>query len=376
MNILHFYKTFSPHHHGGTEMSIRQLCHGLKKRNNVNTTILSLSQSPADTIKTEHYTSHQTKTHLDIASTPMSLSAFKKFRELANKADIIHYHFPWPFMDMVHLVSGIKKPTLVTYESDIVKQKLLLQLYRPLMHRFLNSVDHIVTTSPNYLQTSEVLQRYQDKTSIIPIGLDKMSYPEPTDETIKQWQQKFDQPFFLFVGVLRYYKGLHILLEAAQNLNMPIVIVGSGPEEERLKKQAQILKPTNVHFLGALPETDKVALLNLCHAFVFPSHLRSEAFGISLLEGAMFGKPMISAEIGTGTSYINQHNKTGLVIQPNDANALKEAMITLYEDPTLAKNMGGNAEEQYWKNFTADKMGENYFELYEKLLSQDPLHLS
>lgn len=94
-------------------------------------------------------------------------------------------------------------------------------------------------------------------------------------------------------------------LDAVQGTDYPVVIVGSGPVEAELKAHASRLGLRIVHFLGALPDEDKVALLRLCYAVVFPSHLRSEAFGISLLEGAMYGKPLISSEISTGTSYIN-----------------------------------------------------------------------
>lgn len=64
---------------------------------------------------------------------------------------MIHYHFPWPFMDVVHFATRIDKPTLVTYHSNIVRQKHLLKLYRPLKTRFLASMDRIVATSPNFL---------------------------------------------------------------------------------------------------------------------------------------------------------------------------------------------------------------------------------
>ena len=79
-------------------------------------------------------------------------------------------------------------------------------------------------------------------------------------------------------------------------------------------------------FLGAIPDEDKVALLTLCYGVVFPSHLRAEAFGVSLLEGAMFGKPMISSEIGTGTSHVNVGGVTGLVVPPGDSAALRAAL--------------------------------------------------
>ena len=171
----------------------------------------------------------------------------------------------------------------------------------------------------------------------------------------------------MFVGVIRYYKGLHILVEAAQGANYPIVIVGSGPIEQELKTQATQLGLRNIHFLGHLHDEDKVALLTLCLGVVFPSHLRSEAFGVSLLEGAMYGKPMISSEIGTGTTFINIADETGLVVPPGDPVALRQAMSYLWEHPEEAAGMGRRAEERYWKYFTADKMVNLYVQLYHEL---------
>lgn len=167
--------------------------------------------------------------------------------------------------------------------------------------------------------------------------------------------------------MLRYYKGLHILLDAAQGTDYPIVIVGAGPIEAELKAQAARLGLRNIFFLGAVPDEDKVALLTLCYGVVFPSHLRSEAFGISLLEGAMYRKPMISSEIGTGTTFINIGDETGLVVPPSDPVALRQAMSYLWEYPEEAANMGRRAEERYWEHFTAEQMVKSYVDLYDDL---------
>src|SRR5690554_7273157 len=131
---------------------------------------------------------------------------------------------------------------------------------------------------------------------------------------------------------MRYYKGLHILLDACKDTDYPVVIVGAGPLENTLRQQAQRLRLHNVYFLGPLPDPEKNVLLQLSRVVVFPSHLRSEAFGISLLEGAMFGKPMISSEIGTGTTYINIDGETGLVVPPSDPAALRAAMHQLWHE--------------------------------------------
>jgi rhamnosyl/mannosyltransferase len=368
MRVLHFYKTSFPDTMGGVEQVINQIARGANKRG-VKTDVLSLTPDRVPrTIEIDGYLVHRARLDVQIASTGFSVSAFLRFAQLAKKADVIHYHFPWPFMDVVHFASRVKKPTAVTYHSDIIRQKHLLKLYRPLKWKFLGDMSRIVATSPNYLATSDVLAKYKHKVSVIPIGLDKTTYPEPSAEKLAYWRDRLGPKFFLFVGVIRYYKGLHILVEAAQGTDHPIVIVGAGPIEEELKAQAEQLGLRNIHFLGHLPDEDKVALLTLCYGVLFPSHLRSEAFGISLLEGAMYGKPMISSEIGTGTTFINIADETGLVVPPSDPLALRQAMRYLWEHPEQAAEMGQRAEARYWEHFTAEQMVRSYVDLYGDLV--------
>ncbi len=370
MRVLHFYKTSFPDTMGGIEQVINQIARGANKLG-VQTDVLSLTPDQvARTIEVDGYMVHRARLDFQMASTGFSASAFLRFSELAKSVDVIHYHFPWPFMDLVHFATRVKKPTVVTYHSDIIKQKHLLKLYRPLKNRFLASVDHIVATSPNYLGTSNVLAKFPNKVSVIPIGLDKATYPAPTSNRLQYWRERLGPKFFLFVGVLQYYKGLHVLLEAAKGTDYPIVIVGAGSIEAELKAQAAQLGLSNIHFLGQLPDEDKVVLLTMCYGVLFPSHLRSEAFGISLLEGAMYGKPMISSEIGTGTTFINIADETGLVVPPSDAIALRQAMQYLWENPEQASEMGKRAEERYWKHFTAEQMVKSYVELYGELVSR------
>jgi glycosyltransferase involved in cell wall biosynthesis len=366
MRVLHFYKTSLLDTVGGIEKVIDQICKGTVKLG-LEVEVLSLtSHQVPKTVEFNGYCVHREKLNFQIASTGFSASAFLRFAQLAKKADIIHYHFPWPFMDVVHFATRHKKPTVVTYHSDIIRQKHLLKLYRPLKWKFLNDVSRIVATSPNYLVSSEVLAKYKHNVDVIPIGLDKSTYPVPSSERLTYWRERIGQKFFLFIGVLRYYKGLHILLEAAQGTDYPIVIVGAGPVENELKLRATQLGLRNIHFLGRLPDEDKVALLMLCYSILFPSHLRSEAFGISLLEGAMYGKPMISSEIGTGTTFINIADETGLVVQPRDPIAMRQAIRHLWEHPEQAAEMGRRAEKRYHQHFTADQMAGEYVKLYRE----------
>lgn len=371
MKILHFYKTALPDTRGGIEQVMDQIARSVVEMG-IQTDVLSLTRARVPrTISLNGYTAHRARLNFELASTGFSASAFLRFWQLAKSADVVHYHFPWPFMDVIHLLTRIKKPSVVTYHSDIIRQKYLLNLYKPIRNKFLNGATRIVATSPNYLKTSDVLARYKEKVSVIPIGLDEKSYTRPSTSKTRYWQQKFGSKFFLFVGVMRYYKGLHILLEALKETEFTVVLVGTGPTENKLIEKAQELGLNNVHFLGYLPEEDKVALIKLCFGVIFPSHLRSEAFGVSLLEGAMFGKPMISSEIGTGTTYINIANETGLVVPPSDPEALRSAMHYLWNNPEHALEMGKNSRSRYLQHFTARKMGESYAKLYKEVVDTD-----
>jgi glycosyltransferase involved in cell wall biosynthesis len=370
MRVLHFYKTYFPESMGGVEQVIRQMCVGTA-RLGVHNEVLTLTRAQDKfDLDFEGHRVHRVPLDIEIASNGLSFAALGKLAELAKQADVVHYHFPWPFMDLAHFVARVNKPSVVTYHSDIVRQKMLLRLYQPLKHRFLKSVDQIVATSPNYMASSAVLDHYRDKTRVITYGLDKSIYPVAEQARMDRWRALIGERFFLFVGVLRYYKGLHILLDAVANSDYPVVIVGAGPIEQELKAHAARLGLTHVMFVGALDEADKVALLTLCYALVFPSHLRSEAFGISLLEGAMYGKPMISSEIGTGTSYINIDGDTGLVVPPSDPQAFGAAMQTLWDNPALAAEMGQRAEARYHELFTAERMAASYTALYPELVAR------
>ncbi|MFK3828177.1 glycosyltransferase family 4 protein [Pseudomonas fulva] len=368
IKVLHFFKTYYPDSMGGIEQVIFQIAEGTQAHGIEPEVLYLSSRGAARNEPVANHLTHRAKLDLHVASTGFSLSAFKDFAELARKADIVHFHFPWPYMDLVHFATRLNKPTVVSYHSDIVKQKWLLKLYQPLMNRFFSSVDHIVASSPNYAAHSPVLTQFKDKVSIIPYGLDRSTYPKASAEKLAYWRQRLGERFFLFVGALRYYKGLDYLLEAARISGLPVVIMGGGFLEQQLRQQASDAGLSQVQFLGGLPDEDKVALLELCYAFTFPSHLRSESFGISLLEAAMYGKPLISCEMGSGTTFINLADQTGLVVPPRDAPALAQAMQQLWDDPAQAQAMGAAAQQRFENVFTASAMANAYAELYRSLL--------
>lgn len=367
MKVLHFYRTYFPDTQGGLEEAIRQMCIGTREFG-VENRVLTLSPQPEPAVlRLPEAEVTRTRLDLDIASCSMSRGSFAAFRRLADWADVLHFHFPWPFADLVKLITKPGKPSLVTYHSDIVRQQWLGKVYAPLMRNFLGSASAIVATSPNYAATSPVLRRYQKKLEIIPLAIDEHSYPEINERDLLDARSRYGQDFYLFIGVLRPYKGLHILLEAVRDAPYPVLIVGAGPVEAELRRQAQRQNIGNVHFTGYLPDRVKVALLKLARGLVFPSHQRSEAFGMSLLEGAMMGKPLISTEIGTGTSFVNIDGETGIVVPPNNSAALRNAMDLLYADPDKARRMGQNARLRYENCFTVSDMGGAYANLYDRI---------
>lgn len=373
MKVLHVYRTYFPDSQGGLEEVIRQIClntlpHGVESR----IFCLSVHPQPAQ-LESEAGLIVRVKRSFEIASCGFCFGGLAEFFRQVKWADLVHYHFPWPFADVMHSLAGHPRPSVVTYHSDIVRQKLLMKLYSPLMHHFLGSVQRIIATSPNYYATSDVLSRFSDKVDIVPIGIECDSYPSLTGgcAALERVEREFGRGFFLFVGVLRYYKGLHILLNAIKDKSYRVVIVGSGPVENELRNQARDLGLDNVRFSGYVDDETKMSLFHLCRAVVFPSYLRSEAFGVTLLEGAMCAKPLISAEVGSGTSHINIHEQTGLVVTPGCPQALREAMDTLYYNPLRAEEMGQQARVRYEEMFTGVIMGQRYAEVYRDVLLEE-----
>ena len=371
MRILHFFKTYYPDTTGGIEQVIFQLCQGSRALG-IEGEVLTLSPDPSPArLQVADHQVTRVKENFNVASTGFSLKVFSQFKEMAAEADLVHFRFPWPLMDLVHFATRHSRPTVLSYHSDIIKQRTLLKFYAPLMNQFLGSMDRILVASPNYQRSSETLKPFADKTVVVPYGLNQAEYPTVSAQTREQWRQRVPEKFFLFVGVLRYYKGLDSLLSALEGVDYPVVILGAGPQELELKAQAEKLQLRNVLFVGRLDDEDKACLLQMCYALVFPSHLRSEAFGISLLEASMYGKPMISCEIGTGTTYVNIHEETGLAVPPNAPLALREAMRRLWDDPALSERFGANARARFQKLFTADHMCATTAQVYREVLGND-----
>jgi rhamnosyl/mannosyltransferase len=368
MKILHLYRTCYPETNGGIEQVIRNICVGTTALG-CTSKVLSLTNKKKQVIYVDDIEVTLCKKNFDISSNGFSIEFFIEYMRLSQWADIVHFHYPWPSGDIAALLN-FNKPKVVTYHSDIVKQKVLKIFYKPLESIFLNNVNVLVATSPQYAKSSDNLKKHEEKVETIPLSIDESTYPIPTEDTLNKWEKEVGKDFFLFVGVLRYYKGLKYLIDAAKLSNLPIVIAGDGPERKELERLITLYNLDNVKMVGFIEEVDKVTLHMLSKAFVFPSHLRSEAFGVSLLEAQMLKKPIISCDIGTGSSYVNKDNETGLIVQPENAIQLAEAMQKLQDDRVLCDTLGENARKRFEEKFTTERSSRSYVKLYKRLVEK------
>lgn len=373
MRILHVYRTYFPDAQGGLQEAIRQICIACSTFN-IESRVFVLSPKPTPVlIDAEEGTIIRSRSWWAPASCDLGgFDAIAQFKQQAKWADIIHFHYPWPFADILNLASFSNKPTILTYHSDIVKQKKINWFYSPLRNLTLNSMKAIVATSPVYAKTSPILKNYLSSTKLktIPLGIVESKKIMLDKKTSVDYLHKLgigSTPFLLFLGVLRYYKGVHTLVEAANQIRGQIIIAGSGPEEQALKKQAKALGVQNIIFTGEVDENEKSILLQNCFALVLPSHLRSEAFGMVLIEASMHGKPMVCCEIQSGTSYVNLHDKTGLVVEPENPMQLANACNQLFDNPYQTQKMGQAARERYETLFSGPALGKNYSELYTEI---------
>jgi rhamnosyl/mannosyltransferase len=370
LRILHVYRTGWPDTQGGTEEFMRTLGAALVRRGH-EVAVLYPSRRVDAAVSTmvEGVTVWRVPELFELASCNVFVRGLGTFRRLAARADVVHYHFPWPYADLLHLLVERRpwRPSVLTYHSDIVRQRWLGRAYAPLMRAFLRSVDCVVATSAPYACTSPVLRSLSVPPRVIALGVDCESLRLPEPVRLAAWRERVGEGFFFFVGVLRYYKGLDVLLHAAAGTGLRVVIAGEGPEGPRLRALAQSLGTANVTFTGRVSDADKAALFTLSRAFVFPSHQRSEAYGIALLEALAWGRAAITADPGTGVGFLNRDGITGLNVPPGDAVALRAAMQRLADDDALCGRLGAAGRERARHELSATVMVDAYAALYREL---------
>jgi glycosyltransferase involved in cell wall biosynthesis len=366
MRVLHLYKDYPPVI-GGIENHIKLLAEGQAARG-LDVTVLVTSPNHRTVVGEAGGVRLVKAARLaEASSTPLSLALFAWIRRL--RADVLHLHVPYPPGDVGHLLLNGGRRLVITYHSDVVRQRMILRLYRPLLRRVLARADAIIATSPNYLQSSPFLRQMPGKCRVIPIGIDPSGFARSDRLQVDAIRQRYGTPLLLFVGRLRYYKGVEYLLQALEQIPARLLIVGTGPQERAWRALASRLGLSDrVVFLGCVTDEVLPSCYHACDVFVLPSSHRSEAFGTVQLEAMAAGRPVVSTELGTGTSYVNRNGLTGLTVPPRDPDALARAINVLLADPERRRAMGAAGRQRVRAEFSKDLMIAQTIELYEQVL--------
>ncbi len=368
MRVVHLFKDYFPPTPGGIEQHMQLLCTRLARDRDVAVLVPSRSWRRVEerldgvrVIRVPEFGRY--------ASTPLCPTMPGELARLC--PDLVHLHFPNPMGDLAYLTAMRRAPLVISYHADVVRHRALLPLYRPLLTRTLAAASRIIAGSAEYVASSAVLSRYREKCSIVPYGVDLAAFALRDGEAraVEQRRARYGNRIVLFVGVLRHYKGVDVLLRALSDVHAHAVIVGQGPKEQEWRTLGDKLGVTDrVTFLGPVSDAERRLWLHACDLLVLPSIDRREAFGISQLEAMACGKPVIASDLPTGVRLVNRDGVTGLLVPPGDHAALGRAMTRLLDDPDLRARLGHAAKQRVEREFSAERMVERTRQVYEEAL--------
>lgn len=370
--LVHSYKDYFPPVIGGMEQHMAAVCAHFADTYDVTALVCSRSLRGQER-RDGQVRVIETPSLGRLRSAPLPLGYGRRLREL--RPDLIHFHMPNPTCEFAALRARPTGRVVATYQSDIVRQRVLNKLYAPFQRRFLDWCDVVIATTPHYIDTSPVLQRVRHKIRLIPNGIDTCWFAElPAEDApaVEAARARYGDAFLLFVGRLRYYKGLPVLLDALPDISdAQLVIAGTGTEEQALRAQtARLGLDTRVHFLGDVAARDLRVLYHACGVFVLPAIARSEAYGLVQLEAHSAGTPVISTALRTGVDYVNAHEVSGLIVPPGDARALGAAVRRLLDDAEYRAELGAAAQARAHREFNERVMFERLAALYRELLER------
>jgi rhamnosyl/mannosyltransferase len=356
MDILQVYKTYHPLV-GGVEQVIRTTAEGMARRGHTSRVLVSTPQGYGKQEELGGVSVTRTGSLGVAKSVPLAPTFPLRLRQASRGADVVHHHLPNPLSVVSHLTTpATDSPVVATYHSDIVRQQTALKLYRPLLDRFLDDIDHVFVTSPRLLKHSEHLAPYREKASVVPPSIDLDDYDRydgprvnlPGDPT---------RPTLLFVGRLNYYKGVEYLIDAMPSVEADLLVAGTGDRRDALEiRAARTGVSDRVHFLGYVEEERLHACYDRADVFVLPSVEPSEAFGIVQLEAMAYGTPVVNTNLPTGVPWVSKDGETGLTVPPRDADALASAIEALLDDHERRRTYGDRARERVADLFGRERM--------------------
>ena len=273
------------------------------------------------------------------------------------RPDFIHFHAPNPLAAaclLASLPTGVK--LIVHWHSDIIAQKNIYRLIKPVETALLRRADTIVATSPHYIDGSEQLHIFKEKCVVIPnvVNVAKLA---PDKAHVDEIRKRYDnKPLLLFVGRHVPYKGLDRLLSAVSMLRSDcrVVVGGTGPLTKHLKRDYPSEK---VHFLGKIPNEELAAYYHAADLFLFTSITKNEAFGVALAEAMYCGAPAVTFTIpGSGVNWVNINGETGIEVENGNDNKLADAIDHLITHEDLRREYGRNAHRRVADHMTPEKI--------------------
>ena len=373
MKILQFGKFYYPVF-GGMERTMYEITEGFNARG-IQCDVLCSNTRPVKEISVfNNYTVYRAASYGLINSAPISPQLISKLWKVHKEYDIIHVHHPDPMAFLALYLVRPSAKVIIHWQSDIVRQAVMLKFFLPLQNWVLKRADRIIAASDAYAQHSTYLKPHLEKVDIIPIGISEEEFQtdeNSVDEIRKHYQNK---KIVLAFGRLVTYKGFDYLIEAAQYLSDDYVILigGGGPEEKSLSEKINTLKLADkVHLLGHIEDSKKYNYFQAASIFCLPSVTKAEAFGIVLLEAMALGKPIVSSRIEeSGMVWVNQDHVTGLQVPPRSPVELAEAIEKIGNNPELYQQFSKNARKRFSELFTQKTMIDTLNRLYETLLSK------
>jgi glycosyltransferase involved in cell wall biosynthesis len=292
--------------------------------------------------------------------------------------DVVHLHFPNPLAHLASLLLPASIKRVITWHSDIVRQKRLLALYLPLLRSVTLRADALIAATPaHYTSSTQIPARLPEaKRHVIPYGRDfsDLVLTPLTAElcaSIKAKAKSVSASGHIIFALGRhvYYKGFDVLIEAMQQVDAQLIMGGDGPLKAELQQQAELLGISHkVTFTGSIPEADLAAYFNACDVFCLPSVAQSEAFGLVQLEAMACGKPVVCTQLNNGVNVVNQSGITGLTVPVRDTTALSAALNTLLKDDALRLKLGQQAKAYAVSGYSLSAMSNSHLALYSSLV--------
>lgn len=346
--ILHVNKLYWPDV-GGVETVVRQYANFAAQLGAEVTVLCTSSQASREEPTDGAVTVRRAHAVATVASMPLSLEFVKLYLQLRDRFDIIHLHEPFPLATVLEQRSRSPAKRVVTWHSDIVRQRTIKRAVTPLQSRLCQAVDLITTTSPQLPDSSSMLRPHARKIRVLPLSIDLQAMRERAAQLRPIEGLLPGGPYALYLGRFASYKGLEVLAGAIEHVawrNFKLLVAGDGPCPTALLDAASV-HPQTVQLINRrLSEDEKLALLDHCEFVVFPSTGSNEAFGIVQIEGMACGKPIINTRLDTGVPWVSEHGTSGLTVTPGDHMDLAHAITRLLDDVELRARLSLGARRR------------------------------